>query len=547
MDGAENFENSSEDCKIMKSENNEISNSTLTARIVTSTDNGSHQWKIVNVPVTLPITTSMITGDQMQHIMKPMLCLDNNGFLSSNVISSGNDGNSTDLKAIVIQQPTAEQIAADVQQQLQQVEQQVNSQNHQNNTTSNSNNNNTNHSSSGSNWAEQPMSLDILPIRCKTTTAELYKTRLGSGGRGRCIKHKDNWYTPSEFENLCGRGSSKDWKRSIRYGGRSLQALIDEGILTPHATSCTCSACCDDDATASGPVRLFTPYKRRRKAQQDLQDNNTSGNGQTITATAAANTVTITTPVVTTNNACSTINNNTSIINKYENTTTQQLHIQTTPIQNNNNNTVTINANNGIKKKRFSLNIVNVKPSGAESSDDIESENITFTPAVTAHTQAVKEETVTPWQTVTEAIQEIPADYVDQTLLSEFNVPFERMRNIQKQLNQLNTDLKRCMDECKEIYLKHMERLQRERDTALLAASQIEDPNNINAQLPPGVEISNKKCANCNRDAMAECSLCRRTPYCSTFCQRKDWITHQNECIRNNEPTQQIMLIVDPE
>jgi hypothetical protein len=68
------------------------------------------------------------------------------------------------------------------------------------------------------------------------------------------------------------------------------------------------------------------------------------------------------------------------------------------------------------------------------------------------------------------------------------------MRNIQKQLNQLNTDFKRSMDECKEIYMKHMERLQRERDTALLAASQIgEDPNNINAQLPPGVEISNKK------------------------------------------------------
>lgn len=193
----------------------------------------------------------MISGEHHQMMMKPMLCLDNNGFLSSNVISSGNDGNS-DLKAIVIQQqqqPTAEQIAADVQQQLQQVEQQVNSQNHQNNSTSSNSNNN--HSSSGSNWAEQPMNMDILPIRCKTTTAELFKVRLGSGGRGRCIKHKENWYTPSEFENLCGRGSSKDWKRSIRYGGRSLQALIDEGVLTPHATSCTCSACCDDDASKS--------------------------------------------------------------------------------------------------------------------------------------------------------------------------------------------------------------------------------------------------------------------------------------------------------
>lgn len=164
---------------------------------------------------------------------------------------------------------------------------------------------------------------------------------------------------------------------------------------------------------ASGPVRLFTPYKRRRKAQQDSQENaNSSGNGQQ--QVTAAN-VTITTPVVTTNNnnANSTLSNNTNIISN--STSTQQLHIQTTPIQNNNNNnTVTFNANNGIKKKRYNLNIINVKPS--ESSEDIESENITFTPAVTAQ-PAVKEEeeAVTPWQTVTEAIQEIPSDYVDQT------------------------------------------------------------------------------------------------------------------------------------
>jgi hypothetical protein len=142
-----------------------------------------------------------------------------------------------------------------------------------------------------------------------------------------------------------------------------------------------------------------------------------SGNGTT--------TVTITTPPISTthNSSSSNLNNNTSIINN--NQQTQQLHIQTTPIQNNNiinnnssnnnnnnNNTVTINANNGIKKKRYSVNILNVKASGAESSDDVEAENITFAPAVTP---AVKEETVAPWQTVTEAIQEIPTEYVDQS------------------------------------------------------------------------------------------------------------------------------------
>ncbi len=72
-----------------------------------------------------------------------------------------------------------------------------------------------------------------------------------SGGRGRCIKMQDNWYTPSEFEAVCGRACSKDWKRSIRYGGRPLQCLIEDGILRPHAISCTCSSCCDDESMVS--------------------------------------------------------------------------------------------------------------------------------------------------------------------------------------------------------------------------------------------------------------------------------------------------------
>lgn len=40
------------------------------------------------------------------------------------------------------------------------------------------------------------------------------------------------------------------------------------GIILPHATSCTCAACCDDE-TATGPVRLFTPYKRKRRKEID--------------------------------------------------------------------------------------------------------------------------------------------------------------------------------------------------------------------------------------------------------------------------------------
>nr|XP_049578358.1 deformed epidermal autoregulatory factor 1 homolog isoform X2 [Syngnathus scovelli] len=115
-----------------------------------------------------------------------------------------------------------------------------------------------------------------LPVRCRNSSGVLYKNRLGSGGKGRCIKHDQRWLTPTEFEGLAGRASSKDWKRSIRYGGRPLLCLIQDRILNPHAASCTCAACCDDmvsngdspeaeTITMNGPVRLFVPYKRRRR------------------------------------------------------------------------------------------------------------------------------------------------------------------------------------------------------------------------------------------------------------------------------------------
>ncbi|CAI9717152.1 deformed epidermal autoregulatory factor 1 homolog isoform X1 [Octopus vulgaris] len=108
----------------------------------------------------------------------------------------------------------------------------------------------------------------ILPVRCKNTNGELYKNKFGSGGRGKCIKSSEQWFTPNEFETFCGRASSKDWKRSIRYGGRTLQCLIEDGILRAHATSCTCAACCDDESV-TGPVRLFVPYKRRKRDNEN--------------------------------------------------------------------------------------------------------------------------------------------------------------------------------------------------------------------------------------------------------------------------------------
>jgi hypothetical protein len=81
-----------------------------------------------------------------------------------------------------------------------------------------------------------------------------------AGGRGRCIRMRDVWYTPNEFEAIGGRSSSKDWKRSIHYAGRTLQCLIEDNILQPHATSCTCAACCDDESVVRFYFFLHVKY-----------------------------------------------------------------------------------------------------------------------------------------------------------------------------------------------------------------------------------------------------------------------------------------------
>ena len=180
-------------------------------------------------------TFNVLTPDQIQHF-KPMICVDNNGFVSGSTVVGDLTGDHNPTHIVIQQQQQQAGTDPSQQQQDDSLLDQGQSQSA------------TEYRLETNNLIDRLSNIDILPVRCKTTTGELYKSRLGSGGRGKCIKHKDGWYTPSEFENICGRGSSKDWKRSIRYGGRSLQALIDEGILTPHATSCTCSACCDDDS-----------------------------------------------------------------------------------------------------------------------------------------------------------------------------------------------------------------------------------------------------------------------------------------------------------
>lgn len=197
----------------------------IIAETVNKCDRSSRFSKdaFISVPESLQGGTPMpgsafnaVAPEQLPHF-KPMLCVDN-GFISTNSSIDENDILPSTSTPIQITKSSKQQLAK--------------------NFSSYGNNNQS--------WTETA-NMPILPIRCKNTSAELHKCKLGSGGRGKCIKYGSQWYTPSEFEALCGRASSKDWKRSIRFGGKSIQALIEEGILTPHATSCTCRACCDDD------------------------------------------------------------------------------------------------------------------------------------------------------------------------------------------------------------------------------------------------------------------------------------------------------------
>lgn len=219
-----------------------------------SCDNSGGSGGVVSVPVSLPIGSmiagtafNVITPDQLPHF-KQMLCVDNNGYISGGTVMGNVSG---DLKTIVIQQ----------QQQHQQHDDGgvIGIMNHDGNGSNNSHDSVTTindqmqmhgSASTGTNMSGLAETHgEMIKVRCKTTSAELYRSRLGSGGRGRCIKYKDKWLTPSEFEQICGRGSSKDWKRSIKSekSGKSLQSIIDEGHLTPHATNCSCTVCCDDE------------------------------------------------------------------------------------------------------------------------------------------------------------------------------------------------------------------------------------------------------------------------------------------------------------
>ena len=126
------------------------------------------------------------------------------------------------------------------------------------------NNNNNNNNNSSNNGTLGDDDNGVLQVNCNSIVATLHKKKFGSGGKGKCINLDNKWLTPIEFEQYCGKGNCRDWKRTIKCGGQQLLTLLDNNVLLCHAVSCSCSVC-SNDSNVVGPIRPFLRYRRRKR------------------------------------------------------------------------------------------------------------------------------------------------------------------------------------------------------------------------------------------------------------------------------------------
>ncbi|XP_058502218.1 deformed epidermal autoregulatory factor 1 homolog isoform X2 [Solea solea] len=370
-----------------------------------------------------------------------------------------------------------------------------------------------------------------LPVRCRNTSGVLYKNRLGSGGKGRCIKHNQQWFTPTEFEGLAGRASSKDWKRSIRYAGRPLLCLIQERILIPHAASCTCAACCDDltacpkdgdtlaaeNITMTGPVRLFVPYKRRKKdidppiipAKKELPVTKsiTLSPGTTFTVSPSGQ---FSTPGTLTFDRSPTADAAAAAIIS---DSSAQARLDSSEVF-------------------ASTAVLTALPELAVTPQPVQAKM-----AVTAEAEA---EAASPSSGLESGLEVGPVGGVESVVSESPKSTWfylEEMANtLLSNVQQLRSLIEQAKNPAGDAVGFKGQGGRKECGFSPSFQSQIsfQQSDISDAKRTADItEIIINMCVNCGRVAMSECTGCHKVNYCSTFCQRKDWKDHQHTCCQS--------------
>ncbi|KAH1170645.1 deformed epidermal autoregulatory factor 1 homolog isoform X1 [Mauremys mutica] len=357
-----------------------------------------------------------------------------------------------------------------------------------------------------------------LPVRCRNISGILYKNRLGSGGRGRCIKQGENWYSPTEFEAMAGRASSKDWKRSIRYAGRPLQCLIHDGILNPHAASCTCAACCDD-MTLSGPVRLFVPYKRRKKENElpTTPVKKDSPKNITLLPATAATTFTVTPSGQITTSGALTFDR--------ASTVEATAIISESPSQGDVFAGATVQDTTVQQPCRVS----HPEPHYPSYQDNCQISPFPEAALPTSHPKIVLTSLpalAVPPTTPTKAISPSVVNGLEMTEQRSWLYLEEMVNSLLNTAQQLKTLIEQAKQASSSF-----------REAAVTQAkiqADVERKEQYQNQLFQQTEdvdgkteiIIKQSCVNCGREAMNECTGCHKVNYCSTFCQRKAACLH---------------------
>ncbi|CAI5665744.1 unnamed protein product [Oreochromis niloticus] len=358
-----------------------------------------------------------------------------------------------------------------------------------------------------------------LPVRCRNTSGLLYKNRLGSGGKGRCIKHNQQWYTPTEFEGLAGRASSKDWKRSIRYAGRPLLCLIQERILNPHAASCTCAACCDDlivspkegdslgaeNISMTGPVRLFVPYKRRKKDTEPV----------IITAKKE---------LPATKNITLTPGTTFTVSPSGQFTTSGTLTFDRTPTG---DAAAAIISEGSAQSEVFaSTAVLTALPALAVAHQPVQAKVAVATAAASPSAGLVAGLDVGPIG----GAEPIVSEGQKNTWIYLEEMANTLLNNVQ----QLKALIEQAKNSAGDPVGIKSNGGRKECGLTQPFQNQISFQQPDDSEAKRGTEITeiiiNQMCVNCGRVAMSECTGCHKVNYCSTFCQRKDWKDHQHTC-----------------